>query len=77
MDIPDYDPVAQELAGRLSDVIRLWRDETGACFSEVERNLRLAEAMHLLTWRFALSHAPLALLFDEENAGTFRNWKLG
>lgn len=63
---PAHDPASHALAGQLLETIAAWEAERGASLDPTERNWRIAEALHILTWERSHAHAPLMLLFDEE-----------
>lgn len=63
---PAHDPASHVLAGQLLEIIAAWEAKQGASLEPTERNWRIAEALHILTWERPHTHAPLTLLFDEE-----------
>lgn len=60
-----YAPASHDLAARMLEALNQW--EAGAAdLSPIERQWRIAEALHLLTWLRPQSHSPLCVLFDDE-----------
>ncbi|WP_168694364.1 hypothetical protein [Sphingomonas flavalba] len=72
MDCSDHDPPARELAERLGAVIARWEGRARAALSPADRQLQIAEALHLLTTRFPRSREPLLLLLEDMPAGPYR-----
>ncbi|WP_414900015.1 hypothetical protein ACMT1E_10015 [Sphingomonas flavalba] len=65
MDCSDHDPPARELAERLGAVIARWETRARAALPPADRQLHIAEALHLLTTRFPRSREPLMLLLED------------
>ena len=63
-----YHAAAIDLGNRIHEAIVTWEVE-GIAGVDIERNWRIAEALHLATWHRPLCHAPLCLLLDEERLG--------
>ena len=66
------------LAEMIVETIDEWQTSNADDLTPTERNWRVAEAIHLVTWMRPHAHAPLCVLFDEEftagasPAGRFR-----
>ena len=64
-----YDAASVDLGNRLRETIATWEADGVADVVDIQRDWRIAEALHLATWHRPLSHAPLCLLLDEERIG--------
>lgn len=65
MGHPKHHKMSEDLANDLSIAIEHWYDQNKD-YRDLHFDLRLAEAIHILTWKHPHSHALLMLLFDEE-----------
>ena len=63
---PEYPLAVARLAEMIVRTIDEWQADHSDALTPTERNWRVAEAIHLVTWIRPHAYAPLCVLLDED-----------